>query len=101
NNSCYTSIYFVENQLSPSLISLSPLTESHPNPIQRIPVQSFSPSAFNLLTVRSQGFGCDWKNYTLITLILVVPPIHLLGLPFQSSCWPIIQKVGNLIYLLS
>ena len=31
----YTSIYFEENQLSPSLISLSPLSTGHPTPFQR------------------------------------------------------------------
>ena len=31
----YTSIYFEENQLSPSLIGLSPLSTVHPIPFQR------------------------------------------------------------------
>jgi len=35
-----TSIAFVENQLSQSLISLSPLPTSPPNSLQRLPVQS-------------------------------------------------------------
>ncbi len=34
-NRGYTSIYFGENQLFPSLISLSPLTTVHPTPFQR------------------------------------------------------------------
>ena len=36
----YTSIYFEENQLSPSLISLSPLSTAHPSPFQRAPVRT-------------------------------------------------------------
>jgi len=31
----------------------------------------------------------------LVTLVLTMPPIHLLGLLLQLGCWPIIQKVSN------
>ena len=37
----YTSIYFAENQLSPSLISLSPLCTSHPRLLPQAWVQPF------------------------------------------------------------
>jgi len=55
----YTSIYFEEYQLSPSLIGLSPLLTSHPSSFQPTPVRTsiwFHPD-FILLMSRSLGFG--------------------------------------------
>jgi len=56
----YTKIYFAENQLYLSLISLSLLTTSHPNLFQQKRVQSsnmYLYIIFNLLMVRSLSFG--------------------------------------------
>jgi hypothetical protein len=51
----------VENQLSPSLISLSPLITNHPNIFQHEWVQSSH--SFNLFMIRSLGFGSKLTNY--------------------------------------
>jgi len=56
----YTKIYFAENRLYPSLISLSLLTTSHPNLLPQIrvrPSNSYYYKYFSLLMVRSLGFG--------------------------------------------
>lgn len=54
-----TYIDFVENQLFPSLISLSPLTTNHPNLLQQTRVRSSKICYyfFNLFMVRSLSFG--------------------------------------------
>ena len=62
-----TSIAFEENQLSPSLISLSLLSTAHPLPFQRERVRTSSTcySTFILAMDRSLGFGsthCDSSN---------------------------------------
>ena len=51
----YTKIYFGENQLSPSLIGLSPLPSSHPSGFQPTWVRSSTAcyGGFNLLKGRS------------------------------------------------
>src|SRR4051794_26860218 len=62
----YTSIYFAENQLSPSLISLSLQSSAHPPLFQQWWVR---PSTrcyprFSLAKDRSLGFGstaCNWR----------------------------------------
>ena len=73
----YTKIYFAENQLSLSLISLSPLTIGHPNLFQQTRVQSsniYFYIIFNLPMVRSLSFGSyiydlkPFKNTYLIYL---------------------------------
>ena len=61
----YTSIYFGENQLSPSLISLSLLPTPHPLDFQLQWVRSstrFYPR-FNLDMGRSPGFGSTPRDY--------------------------------------
>ena len=61
----YTEIYFGENQLSPSLISLSPLPSVHPNCFQPELVRTstrFYPR-FILAMGRSPGFGSTACNY--------------------------------------
>lgn len=57
-----TYIDFAENQLSPSLISLSLLTATHPSTLQRTQVRSSDLPIFNLVTVRSLGFGSKEFN---------------------------------------
>lgn len=59
-----TSIDFAENQLSPSLIGLSPLATAHPRLFQQTWVRSsrmyYHP--FNLAMARSLGFGSSTCN---------------------------------------
>ena len=59
-------MHFAENQLSPSLIGLSPLTTSHPRLLQQTWVRSSSTCyrTFNLLMARSLGFGSYPRNST-------------------------------------
>ena len=71
-------MHFGEYELSPSLISLSPLPSSHPNTFQRIPVQSSISCYrnFNLLKGRSLGFASTPTDYGA-----------LLRLAFASAPW--------------
>ena len=52
-------MHFGEYELSPSLISLSPLPTIHPKTFQRLPVRSSSAfyRTFNLTMGRSLGFA--------------------------------------------
>ena len=61
-----TSIAFEENQLSPGLISLSPLATTHPRPFQRTWVRASSQCylTFTLAMVRSPGFGSIHSDLT-------------------------------------
>jgi hypothetical protein len=62
----YTKIYFGENQISPGLISLSPLPTVHPGNFQLTTVRAstgFYPS-FTLTMGRSPGFGSTSCNST-------------------------------------
>jgi hypothetical protein len=58
-------MHFGEYELSPSLISLSPLPSSHPKTFQRLPVRSSSwcYPTFNLLKGRSLGFASTPTDY--------------------------------------
>ena len=58
-------MHFGEYELSPSLISLSPLPSSHPKIFQHLPVQSSSwcYPTFNLLKGRSLGFASTPADY--------------------------------------
>jgi len=60
----YASTYFAENELSPALISLSPLDASHPRSLQRPPVRPSKPCYrfFSLDTSRSTGFASRWRE---------------------------------------
>ena len=60
----YTSMHFGENQLSPALIGLSPLSTGHPNGFQPKLVRSSTASyrCFNLPMDRSTGFGSNACN---------------------------------------
>ena len=60
-----TSMHFGENQLSPALIGLSPLSTGHPNGFQPKLVRSSTASyrCFNLPMDRSTGFGSNACNY--------------------------------------
>jgi len=60
-----TSIDFTENQLFPSLISLSPLATGHPRLLQQTWVRSSGAcyGTFNLPMARSLGFGFNSSNF--------------------------------------
>ena len=59
-------MHFGEYELSPSLISLSPLPSSHPEAFQRLLVRSsiWCYPDFNLLKGRSLGFASTTTDYT-------------------------------------
>ena len=61
-----TSIAFEENQLSPGLISLSPLATTHPRPFQRTWVRASSQCylTFTLVMARSPGFGSIHSDFS-------------------------------------
>ena len=63
-----TSMHFGENQLSPALIGLSPLSTGHPNGFQPKLVRSSTASyrCFNLPMDRSTGFGSNACNYSAL-----------------------------------
>ncbi len=61
-------MHFGEYELSPSLISLSPLPTGHPKTFQRLPVRSsswFYPT-FNLPMGRSLGFASTPTDYVAL-----------------------------------
>lgn len=82
-----TSIDFGENQLSPGLISLSPLPTSHPSGFQPTPVRSSTQCylSFNLLMGRSPWF----RVYPLELLLALVT-----GLAFASA--PYLRHLATL-----
>ena len=61
-----TSIAFEENQLSPSLFSLSLRSSTHPHLLQQMWVRSSSACyrTFNLVKDRSLGFGSTARDYS-------------------------------------
>ena len=70
-------MHFGEYELSPSLISLSPLTTGHPKTFQRQPVRSSTLcyQSFNLPMDRSQGFASNPTNsFALFRLAFASPP---------------------------
>ena len=82
-------MHFGEYELSPSLISLSPLPSSHPKTFQRLPVRSSSwcYPTFNLLKGRSLGFASTHTDYGAL-LRLGFPSAHapeVLNLASESN----------------
>ncbi len=75
----YTNIYFGENQLFPSSISILPLTTGHPKGLQPLPVRaSFRLSSeFTLPMVSSLGFGFSASRLyvALFRLGFPTPPV--------------------------
>ena len=61
-------MHFGEYELSPSLISLSPLPSSHPKTFQRQTVRSSTLcyQSFNLLKGRSLGFASTHTDYSAL-----------------------------------
>lgn len=92
----YTSIYFAENQLSPSLIGLSPPSSAHPLNFQLEWVRSSTRyyPRFNLAKDRSPGFGST-PCYFVALFRLGFPSASPHGLTLQHSVTrrPIMQKV--------
>ncbi len=90
----YTSIYFGENQLSPGLIGLSPLSTSHPNRFQPILVRPSTQFylSFSLLMDRSPGFGST-PQYSSPYSDSLSLRLHLrLTLHYRVTRWPVMQK---------
>ena len=89
-------MHFGEYELSPSLISLSPLPSSHPNTFQRIPVQSSISCYrnFNLLKGRSLGFASTPTDYGALLRLAFASAAHLkcLTLPVKVTRRIIMQK---------
>ena len=77
-----TSIDFAENQLSPGLIGLSPLTTGHPLLLQQKWVRSSSECylTFNLPMVSSPGFGSHASNFIFALFRLGFPAPTPIGL---------------------
>ena len=61
-------MHFGENELFPSLISLSPLPTAHPKTFQRQRVRSSTLcyQSFNLAMGRSQGFASAPTNFSAL-----------------------------------
>src|SRR5215203_927237 len=78
-------MHFGENQLSPSLIGLSPLPTAHPPGFQPWWVRSSTRSypRFNLAMGRSLGFGSRARDYriALFRLAFATAPPHGLTSP--------------------
>ena len=88
-------MHFGENQLSPSLIGLSPLSTGHPKAFQRLPVRSSSGSypTFNLPMDRSPGFGSAATDYiALFRLAFASDPSLELTSPVTTTRRLIMQK---------
>jgi len=91
-------MHFAENQLSPSLIGLSPLSTGHPLHFQLKSVRASTESylRFTLPMDSSLGFGstaCDWTPYS-DSLSLRLPLIGL-TLPHTVTRWLILQKARH------
>ena len=89
-------MHFGEYELSPSLISLSPLPSSHPNTFQRIPVRSSISCYrnFNLLKGRSLGFASTPTDYAALLRLAFASAADLksLTLPVRVTRRIIMQK---------
>ena len=88
-------MHFGENQLSPSLIGLSPLSTGHPPSFQPESVRSSTRSypRFNLPMDRSLGFGSAPRDsFALFRLGFPTAPAHALTLPRSATRWLILQK---------
>ena len=89
-------MHFGEYELSPSLISLSPLPSAHPEAFQRLLVRSSSwcYPAFNLAKGRSLGFASATADYTPYSdsLSLRIRVSSHLTLPAKATRRFIMQK---------
>src|SRR5678816_3789153 len=81
-------MHFGENQLSRSLIGLSPLTTGHPPPFQRWWVRPSTPSyrRFSLPMARSLRFGSRTRDsIALFRLAFATAPPHGLTSPHATN----------------
>jgi len=89
-------MHFGEYELSPSLISLSPLPTSHPKAFQRLPVRSSISCYrnFNLLMGRSLGFASTPTDYGALLRLAFASAAVLktLTLPVKVTRRFIMQK---------
>ena len=89
-------MHFGEYELSPSLISLSPLPSSHPKTFQRQRVRSSMPCYrnFNLLKGRSLGFASTPTDSNALLRLAFASAAHLkcLTLPVKVTRRFIMQK---------
>ena len=88
-------MHFGEYELSPSLISLSPLPSVHWNTFQRIPIRTSSwcyPTF--ILTSRSLGFASTHSDYTALLRLAFAsaPDLKSLTLPEKVTRRFIMQK---------
>src|SRR5271163_3445783 len=91
-------MHFGENQLSPSLIGLSPLTTGHPPCFQPGWVRPSTGSypRFSLPMASSLGFGstaCD--SFALFRLAFASAPPRGLTSPHTVTRWLILQKARH------
>ena len=97
-------MHFGEYELSPSLISLSPLPSAHPEAFQRLLVRSSSwcYPAFNLAKGRSLGFASATADYTPYSdsLSLRIRVSSHLTLPAKATRRFIMQKARRHTFVL-
>ena len=97
-------MHFGEYELSPSLISLSPLPSAHPEAFQRLLVRSSSwcYPAFNLAKGRSLGFASATADYTPSSdsLSLRIRVSSHLTLPAKATRRFIMQKARRHTFVL-
>ena len=97
-------MHFGEYELSPSLISLSPLPSAHPEAFQRLLVRSSSwcYPAFNLAKGRSLGFASATADYTPCSdsLSLRIRVSSHLTLPAKATRRFIMQKARRHTFVL-
>ena len=89
-------MHFGEYELSPSLISLSPLPSAHWKAFQRLPIRSSSwcYPTFNLLMGRSLGFASTPADYDALFRLAFAsaPYLRYLTLPGKVTRRFIMQK---------
>ena len=88
-------MHFAENQLSPSLLGLSPLITGHPPSFQPRWVRASTGSypRFPLPMTRSLGFGSTASDYVALFRLAFAPASpHGLTLPDTITRWLILQK---------
>src|SRR5258706_16358042 len=91
-------MHFGENQLSPSLLGLSPLSTGHPPSFQPRWVRPSTGSypRFSLPMDRSLGFGSTARDsIALFRLAFAPAPHHWLTLPRTVTPWLILQKARH------
>src|SRR5258708_32093271 len=91
-------MHFGENQLSPSLLGLSPLSTGHPPCFQPWWVRPSTGSypRFSLPMDRSLGFGSTARDYVALFRLAFAPATHRwLTSPRTVTRWIILQKARH------